>query len=112
MSNPAIGLKKTELDTPCLIIDKNILKSNLETMRKHSIKNKVNVRPHCKTHKCSKLAHLQIEYGAIGVSVAKISEAEVLIQKGVPNILITSQLLPKAKLTGLFPVWQRLPLPW
>ncbi|KTC90950.1 DSD1 family PLP-dependent enzyme [Fluoribacter dumoffii] len=101
MSNPAIGLKKTELDTPCLIIDKNILKSNLETMRKHSIKNKVNVRPHCKTHKCSKLAHLQIEYGAIGVSVAKISEAEVLIQKGVPNILITSPIVTQSKIDRL-----------
>lgn len=108
MSKVVLGLRKTELDTPCLLIDKNILKANLEVMRKHSIENNVHVRPHCKTHKCSKLARLQIEYGAIGVSVAKISEAEVLIQNEIPNVLITSPIVTKIKFPDLFPAWKRL----
>ncbi|KTD68717.1 MULTISPECIES: DSD1 family PLP-dependent enzyme [Legionella] len=101
MPKATVGLKKTELDTPCLVIDKNILKSNLEVMRQHSIATNINIRPHCKTHKCSKLAHLQVEYGAIGVSVAKISEAEVLIQNGIANILITSPIVTKNKISKL-----------
>ncbi|KTC82448.1 DSD1 family PLP-dependent enzyme [Legionella cherrii] len=109
MSKAAIGLKKTELDTPCLIIDKNLLKSNLETMRKHSIENSIHIRPHCKTHKCSQLARLQIEYGAIGVSVAKISEAEVLIQNGIPNILITSPIVTKNKIARLISCLEKAP---
>ncbi len=109
MLKTALGLKKAELDTPCLLIDKNILHSNLEIMRKHSIKNKVNVRPHCKTHKCSKLAQLQIEYGAIGVSVAKISEAEVLIQNGLPNVLITSPIVTDNKISRLISCLEQAP---
>lgn len=109
MSKTALGLRKTELDTPCLLIDKNILQSNLEVMRQHSIKNNVHVRPHCKTHKCSKLARLQIEYGAIGVSVAKISEAEVLIQNKIPNVLITSPVVTKNKISRLISCLEKAP---
>ncbi|WP_454782861.1 DSD1 family PLP-dependent enzyme [Legionella sp. WA2022007384] len=109
MLKTALGLKKTELDTPCLVIDKNILQSNLATMRTHSIENKVNVRPHCKTHKCSKLAQLQIEYGAIGVSVAKISEAEVLIRNGISNVLITSPIVTSNKISRLISCLEHAP---
>ncbi|RUR23999.1 DSD1 family PLP-dependent enzyme [Legionella qingyii] len=109
MLKKALGLKKTELDTPCLLIDKNILQSNLEAMRNHSIEKKVNVLPHCKTHKCSKLAQLQIEYGAIGVSVAKISEAEVLIQNGIPNVLITSPIVTNNKISRLISCLEQAP---
>ncbi|WP_115711271.1 DSD1 family PLP-dependent enzyme [Legionella sainthelensi] len=109
MPELTLGMKKTELDTPCLVIDKNILKSNLEAMKKHAIENKINIRPHCKTHKCSKLAKLQIEYGAIGVSVAKISEAEVLIKEKIPNILITSPIITKNKISRLIACLENAP---
>ncbi|KTD53293.1 alanine racemase [Legionella santicrucis] len=109
MSELILGMKKKELDTPCLVIDKNILKSNLEAMKKHSIENKINIRPHCKTHKCSKLAKLQIEYGAIGVSVAKISEAEVLIEEKIPNILITSPIITKNKISRFLACLEKAP---
>ncbi|STY30464.1 alanine racemase [Legionella wadsworthii] len=105
----AIGLKKTELDTPCLLIDKNILKSNLGVMRNHSIENKIDIRPHCKTHKCSELARLQIEYGSIGVCVAKVSEAEILIQQGIPNILITSPIVTQNKISRLMNCLEKAP---
>ena len=94
-------VKKNELDTPCLIIDINTLKYNLNYMKEHAIKNNIQVRPHCKTHKCSELAKLQIEYGAIGVSVAKVSEAITLINKGISNILITSPVISKNKILQL-----------
>lgn len=64
-------------------------------------KNKINIRPHCKTHKCSRLAQMQIEYGAIGVCAAKASEAEVLINKGMDNVLITSPVITSNKLRRL-----------
>lgn len=109
MNQSHIGLKKTELDTPCLIIDKNALETNLNTMRLHSEKYQVGIRPHCKTHKCSKLAKLQMEYGAIGVCVAKISEAEVLIENGLSNVLITSPIVAKNKIARLISCIQKCP---
>jgi len=65
------------------------------------IKNNIQLRPHCKTYKCSKLATLQIEYGAIGISVAKVSEAEVLINNGLSNILVTSPVVTPQKIFRL-----------
>lgn len=93
-----IGKKKFELDTPCLTIDINALRRNLNLMQEFGQKNNINIRPHCKTHKCSKLAQLQIEHGAIGVCAAKVSEAEVLINNGINNVLITSPIVTTIKL--------------
>jgi D-serine deaminase-like pyridoxal phosphate-dependent protein len=70
---------------------------------------KVNIRPHVKTHKCSKLAKLQIEYGAIGISAAKVSEAEVLINAGINNILITSPVITENKIRHLISCIKKAP---
>lgn len=94
-------INKHDLDTPCLIIDKTALEFNLNIMRQHGHNAKVHIRPHVKTHKCSKLAKLQIEYGAIGISAAKVSEAEVLINAGINNILITSPVVTPYKISRL-----------
>jgi D-serine deaminase-like pyridoxal phosphate-dependent protein len=94
-------MNKMELDTPCLVIEKSALEFNLNIMREHSHNTKVNIRPHVKTHKCSQLAKLQIKYGAIGISAAKVSEAEVLINAGIKNILITSPVVTENKIRRL-----------
>ncbi|STX50116.1 alanine racemase [Legionella busanensis] len=98
--NP-VGLSKFELDTPCLVIDKNKLLYNLQLMQQHVLAHNIQVRPHVKTHKCSKLATLQLQYGAIGVSAAKVAEAEVLIAAGIHSILITSPVVTPNKITRL-----------
>jgi D-serine deaminase-like pyridoxal phosphate-dependent protein len=97
MHKSSIGLHKNQLDTPCLVINKPALDHNLNLMQQHGANNHVNIRPHCKTHKCSKLAKLQIEHGAVGVCVAKVSEAEILVEQGIPNILITSPVVTQIK---------------
>ncbi|MGQ3889321.1 DSD1 family PLP-dependent enzyme [Legionella sp. CNM-1927-20] len=98
--NP-IGLSKFELDTPCLVLDKNKLLYNLQLMQQHALENNIQVRPHVKTHKCSKLAALQLQYGAIGISAAKVAEAEVLIAAGIHSILITSPVVTPTKIARL-----------
>ena len=90
-----------DLDTPCLLIDLNKLKENLILMQHLADQMDVSVRPHCKTHKCSQIAKLQIEAGAIGISAAKLSEAEVLIEQGIRSILITSPIVSEPKLHKL-----------
>lgn len=99
-----IGKKKFELDTPCLVIDIDKLKRNLALMQEHSKKNKVNLRPHVKTHKCSQLAKMQVEQGSIGISAAKVSEAKVLADNNVPGILITSPVVTVNKIKILIEI--------
>ena len=104
-----LGLHKTQLPTPCLVIDKIKLLSNLALMQQLAKDKGVNVRPHAKTHKCSKLAKLQLEYGAIGICVAKISEAQVMVQAGINGILITSPIVADNKINQLTELIRQAP---
>lgn len=92
---------KYELDTPCLTIDIDILEKNITIMQAAADAAGKNLRPHAKTHKCSQLAKKQLETGAIGVCAAKVSEAEVLADAGVPGILITGPVVTAQKIERL-----------
>lgn len=94
-------MNKFELDTPCLIIDRAKLFTNLNTMQQEVSKLGKNLRPHIKTHKCTELARLQIAHGAIGVSAAKLGEVEKLVKANIPGILITSPVITPVKINRL-----------
>ncbi|NIO20345.1 MAG: DSD1 family PLP-dependent enzyme, partial [Candidatus Aenigmarchaeota archaeon] len=91
-------MTKEELDTPCLVIDFDILERNLKQMA-NSVQ--TNLRPHIKTHKCPILAKKQLETGAIGITCAKVGEAEVMAKAGINDILIANQIVGKRKIARL-----------
>ena len=96
------GKHKLELDTPCLVIDKSKLIHNIQQMQTFANNNSKSVRPHAKTHKCSEICQLQIENGAIGICVTKVSEAYWLARYGgVSGILITSPVVTNHKIERL-----------
>lgn len=109
MTHNYLGLHKNQLPTPCLIIDRNKLTSNLSLMQQLAQDKEVNVRPHTKTHKCSKIAKLQLEHGAIGICVAKLSEAQVMAQAGIRGILITSPVVAENKIKWLLDLIRQAP---
>ena len=74
------------LPTPCVLIDLKIVEQNLERMAQIAKESGVALRPHTKTHKIPYLASRQIEKGAAGITVAKISEAEVMAAHGIKDI--------------------------
>jgi D-serine deaminase-like pyridoxal phosphate-dependent protein len=90
-----------DLDTPCLVLDMEILERNLRKMQDVVSRAGKALRPHAKTHKCSALARRQIEVGAIGVCAAKISEAEALVKAGLHGIHITGPVATPAKIARL-----------
>ena len=67
-----------DLDTPALYVDVPTMERNLREMQKQCRSWKVGLRPHTKTHKISEIAQMQLDTGAIGITVAKVGEAEVL----------------------------------
>ncbi len=93
--------RKADLDTPCLVLDLEILEQNLRKMQAMAAHAGKRLRPHAKTHKCSQLARRQRELGAIGICAAKISEAEALCRAGIDNILITGPVVTKTKIDRL-----------
>ena len=71
-------MKVSGLSTPALIVDVNTLQANVKAMGNILGNSTLKLRPHYKSHKCADLAKMQIENGAIGMTCAKLSEAEDL----------------------------------
>ena len=67
-----------DLDTPALYVDLDVLERNIARMQEQCRAWGVALRPHVKTHKIPEIARLQLDAGAIGITVAKVGEAEVL----------------------------------
>ncbi|AND39131.1 MULTISPECIES: D-TA family PLP-dependent enzyme [Cytobacillus] len=91
-------MKYVELDTPALLIDREIMMDNLRFMQNYANEHKVHLRPHTKTHKMPKLARLQEELGAVGITVAKVGEAEIMAKNGLKNIFIANEIVGKSKI--------------
>ena len=94
--NLFIGMPQTQMPTPALVIDLDVFQENLNRMA-HFFKGPVKLRPHIKTHKCPIIARLQVEAGAIGITCAKLSEAEVMVAHGIRDILIANQVVGYGK---------------
>lgn len=67
-----------QLPTPALVFDAQTVAANIERMANYGRQHRLGIRPHTKTHKSLKLAHLQLAAGACGLTVAKVGEAEVM----------------------------------
>ena len=90
-----------EIDTPALLIDDEILERNLLSMQSLADRFSVKLRSHVKTHKIPALAQRQISAGAVGIAVAKLSEAEVMANHGISDIQIANQVIGTQKVTRL-----------
>ena len=100
-SEPFIGMQKTELDTPALLIDLDKMEANIQTMADFFTTVNAMLRPHVKTHKTPIISHKQIAAGAIGVTCAKLGEAEAVIHAGVRDVLIANQVVGSHKIARL-----------
>ena len=99
------------LDTPCIIVDLDIVERNLERMATALDARRIALRPHAKTHKSVALARLQLEHGARGLTVGTIGEAEVLMAAGLGDLFIAYPLwLSEAKSARLRALLDRQPL--
>src|SRR6516165_530209 len=96
-----IGLPVADLDTPALLLDLDRLQHNIDRMAGHFRQRGVAWRPHAKAYKCPAIAHLLRRAGAIGVTVAKVSEAEVMAAGGIDDILIAHLVVGSSKAARL-----------
>lgn len=104
--NPEI-MSTSELDTPALIVDLDVMERNLSRMAAYCREHGLRLRPHTKTHKIPELARKQIESGATGITVAKLDEAEVMIDAGLNDLLIAYPIVGPTKTHRLADLAQR-----
>jgi D-serine deaminase-like pyridoxal phosphate-dependent protein len=96
-----VGIEIEALDTPCLVLDLDRLDENIQRMAELVASAGVRLRPHAKTHKLIQVAERQLAAGCHGLTVAKLGEAELLVDHGIDNLLIAYPLWGARK-------WERL----
>jgi D-serine deaminase-like pyridoxal phosphate-dependent protein len=96
-----VGQEKWQLDTPALWVDLDLMEANIQTLARFFREAGVAWRPHTKGIKVPAIAHMALDAGAIGVTCAKLSEAEVLAATGVKDILIANQVVGAGKVARL-----------
>jgi len=98
-----IGKHWTEIETPALMVDLDIMEANMDKMMAflRDAGAGVGIRPHAKTHKIPQIANMQMAKGALGICAAKLGEAEALAEGGVPDILIANQTVGANKIKRL-----------
>lgn len=97
MQTTVVGRPVSELDTPFLAIDLDAFERNIKTMAADIAGRGAQWRPHSKAHKSPAIAHKLIAAGAIGITCAKLGEAEVFVASGIKDILIANQIVGPIK---------------
>lgn len=93
---------KDDLDTPAALIDLDVLERNISRLAEIAGANNIRLRPHIKTHKTPEIANLQLKAGAVGITCAKIGEAEVMCEKSAAaDIFIAYQIVGAEKIRRL-----------
>src|ERR1035437_4431828 len=91
----------SEIDTPALVVDLDIFERNLGRVAGDARQHGLRLRPHTKTHKSVRLARRQIAAGAAGLTVAKVSEAEVMLAAKPDDLLVAYPIVGRTKLARL-----------
>ena len=107
VSVPLTGQTVTVLDTPALIVDLDVLEANIARIAKLCRDNGVNWRPHVKGNKTVEIVRKELAAGAIGITCAKVGEAEVMVAAGVRSILIANEIVGAPKIARLVALQSR-----
>lgn len=102
--------KIADLETPCVLIDLVKVEANLARAQTHAKANGYALRPHIKTHKLPRFAQRQIELGAVGITVQKVGEAEVMVDAGIDDIFLPYNIIGDSKLARLAALNDRVTL--
>ncbi|MCZ6679282.1 MAG: alanine racemase [Candidatus Poribacteria bacterium] len=91
----------SELDTPALTVDLDVLERNINNMAALCREIGINLRVHTKTHKAPEIAKMQVAAGSQGITCQKLGEAEAMVDAGLEDILIPYNIVGKRKVRRL-----------
>jgi D-serine deaminase-like pyridoxal phosphate-dependent protein len=100
-------MRVSEIDTPALVVDLDIMERNLQRVASYARDHGLRLRPHTKTHKSVLLAKRQLAGGAAGLTVAKVSEAEVMLGAEPADLFIAYPVIGHTKLARVCEVARR-----
>jgi D-serine deaminase-like pyridoxal phosphate-dependent protein len=100
-------MRAADIDTPALLVDLDVMESNLRHVADYARQHGLRLRPHTKTHKSPRVGRRQLELGAAGLTVAKVGEAEVMLDAAPPDILVAYPVIGRSKLERLMAIARR-----
>lgn len=104
------GMEVTDLPTPVLLMDLDGMERNLLRMATFFRASRLGLRPHFKAHQVFSLAKRQIEFGAIGLTCARLDQAEALVHQGIDNILVANEIAGASKIAHFVDLSRRAPV--
>lgn len=81
-------LEPGRFDTPCLVVDLDVVSSNIRRMQANMTARGTALRPHAKTHKSVEVARRQVAAGARGLTVGTLGEAEIFAAAGLTDLFL------------------------
>jgi D-serine deaminase-like pyridoxal phosphate-dependent protein len=100
-------MRAADIDTPALLVDLDAMERNLQRVADYTRQHGLRLRPHTKTHKSPRIGRRQLDLGAAGLTVAKVGEAEVMLEAEPADILVAYPVIGRAKLERLMAVARR-----
>jgi D-serine deaminase-like pyridoxal phosphate-dependent protein len=100
-------MRVADIDTPALLVDLEAMEANLRRVADYTERHGLRLRPHTKTHKSPRIGRRQLELGAAGLTVAKVGEAEVMLDAAPPDLLVAYPVIGHTKLERLMAVARR-----
>ncbi len=97
-------MRISDVETPAIVIDLDVMERNLNRVAAYAREHELRLRPHTKTHKIPALGRKQLDLGAAGLTVAKVGEAEVMLESGTPDLLVAYPVIGRKKLERLMEV--------
>lgn len=104
------GFAVADLPTPALLMDLDAMQGNLLRMSSFFNGSRPRLRPHFKAHQVFALAKEQIQHGAIGMTCARLDQAEALVNNGISNVLIANEIAGESKIRHFVDLSRRAPV--
>ena len=101
MKQPPLGCTRDDLDTPALCLDLDVMEANIRRISSACQEHKVAWRPHVKGHKVGSIGKSEVDAGALGLTCAKLAEAEIMAAAGVRDLLIANLVVGPHKVARL-----------
>jgi D-serine deaminase-like pyridoxal phosphate-dependent protein len=96
-----IGVGRSEIVTPALVLDIDAAQRNIDRMAARIAELPAGIRPHIKVHKSPELARRQMDAGALGLCTATVWEAVVMQAAGIDDLFVANTVAGPAKLRAL-----------
>jgi len=100
---------RKDIPTPALLLDLDRFEANVTRMAGHLRERGKAFRPHAKTHKCPEIARRLVAAGAVGACTARLSEADVFADHGIPGLLVTTAVIGAPKIARAVELARRAP---